>query len=397
MNGLHYIWRNIRHRSLLSALTVFAVMVTAALFVLLLMCKDGFDEGAKKGYGPFELVIGAEGSEIQLVLHTFYRVGVPTGNIPHELLEHVRASEEVEYAFGLTAGDNYRGYPIVGIDPAYFQARYGDRQLAEGRLYSQLGEVTVGYAVARSLGLEVGDQFHGAHGVVHHGNGQDEGHEEHEAFMYTVTGILPKLNTADDRTIFTTMDHAWAVHEQEEAQREITAVLVKPASLFGLQKLKQDYDQWDHVQAAYSSRAVADVLNRIDTGSQLILIVMVICVLLAAVTLMLAMTASIQERKRDVGLLRLIGKPKSYILLMMAGEGVLLAVMGLVLGLILGHLIGWAIGDLVFVHTGVQLQPGKPATGEFGLMVAAVGIGVLASLGPAIRIYRTDALSLFRP
>ncbi|MCR8659450.1 ABC transporter permease [Paenibacillus endoradicis] len=398
MNGWKYIWNNMRYRSLLSALTIFAVMITVALFVLLLISKDSVEHGAQKGYGPFELVIGADGSDSQLVLNTFYRVGVPTGNIPLELLSTIEKSEHTDVAYGLTTGDNYNGYPIVGVSPAYFATRYEDRHLEAGHLYAALGEVTVGYAVAKELGMHIGDQFSGAHGLVEHVDLDHESNEkdEHNSFHYKVVGILPKLNTADDRTVFTRLEYAWAVHNDDDSAKEITSIIVKPLSLVGIQSLKQQFDTLDNVQAVYSSKAVADVLNVVDTGSQLLMIVMSICVLLAMAALLLALTASIQERKRDVGLLRLIGKSKVYILSTLIAEGMALATIGLIAGLILGHIVGVVISDSLFIQTGVQLQAFQIATYEWLLIIATLSLALLASLGPALKVYRTDAITLFR-
>lgn len=418
---MNYIWSHLKHRAFLTVLTVIAVTVTVALFSLLLMSKDGVEQGARQGYGPFEVVIGADGSESQLVLNTFYRVGAPVGNVPYDTLQQVRDSGQAEAVYGMTTGDSHEGYPIVGIDPTYFQTRYEDRSLSDGKLYGQQGEVTVGYTVAKALDLKIGDTFSGAHGLVEHvdiaddhheeeaGHAEEEGHEEeaghaeeeehadmHESFVYTVTGILPKLGTADDRAIFTTMDYAWAVHELSEDEREITAIIVKPATLLGAQTVKQQFDELDNVQAVYSSKAVADVLNMVDNGSQLLMIVMLICALLAASTLLLALMSSVQERKRDVGLLRLIGKSRTYILSCLIGEGVALSAAGIVLGVAAGHIIAALLGDLVFTVTGIQLEALRFATNEWLLMAGALVIGALASAGPALRVYRTDALALFR-
>ncbi|WP_019533057.1 ABC transporter permease [Paenibacillus ginsengihumi] len=400
MNGWKLLWRNMLYRKSLSLLTIFAVAVTVSLFVLLLLCKDGFERGAANGYGPFELVIGAEGSESQLVLNTFYRAGAPTGNIPLEVLQAVSEENQVDAAFGMTAGDHYNGFPIVGMDPAYFPVRYGDRHLKEGRLYGQLGEVTLGYAAAQSLGVRVGDQFSGAHGLIgHHELEEEHGdHEEdaHESFKYTVVGVLPKLNTADDRAIFTTMDYAWAVHDHQQGAREVTAILVKPKSLLGAQSVKQKYDQWDRVQAVYTSKAVADLLNMVDTGSQILTLVMTICVLLAASSLLLSLTAAFHERKKDIGLLRLIGKSKSYILLTLLGEGMVLTAAGLAAGLLVGHAAGWLISEPLFTATGIQLEGFRLSANEVYITASALALGAIASIIPAVRLYRVDAQSLFR-
>ncbi len=189
-------------------------------------------------------------------MNTFYHVGTPTGNIPYEIAEQLKKEDQVDAAYAMTTGDNYNGYPIVGIDPGYFNTRYGDRKLASGKLYGQLGEAVVGSYVAKTMGLKVGDTFKGGHGLVkesghageeHHADGHDSaghdaagnnaagqdaaghdaaGHDEdeHDHFVYTIVGILPNLNTSDDRAVFTTLDYAWAVHNTQQGEhKDVTA------------------------------------------------------------------------------------------------------------------------------------------------------------------------------
>lgn len=423
MNAWSYVWSHMKRRKLLCGITILAVALTVALFTLMLLSRDGVEHGAQKGYGPFELVIGAEGSSSQLVLNTFYRIGSPTGNVPLTILEEVRSSSEVELAYGVTSGDSYRGFPIVGVDAAYFPSRYNDRKLNDGRLYQESGEVAIGYAAAKALNLKTGDTFTGAHGMVqaieydhdeadHASNNHNDedpaynGHEEnsqgghggdeHDSFIYTVVGILPRLGTGDDRAIFTSMNHAWIVHGLDSGPREITAIMIKPATLLGASELKNKYDELDHVQAVYTSKAVADVLNVVDGGSQLLLIVMGVCAALAASTLLLALTSSMTEKKRDVGLLRLIGKPGKFIFLCLIGEGVALTAAGILLGSLSGRLAAWLFGGFLFEKTGIQLNPSGLATDEGVFLLCALALGVLASAVPTLRVYRIDAISLFR-
>ena len=161
MKVISLLWSQIWHRKTLSLLTICSVAITAALVVFLLLCSQGVEQGAEKGYGPFEVTIGAKGSASQLALNTYYHIGAPTGNIPITILEDVRKNEFVESAYAMTTGDNYNGFPIVGMEPGYFLTRYGaDKQMAHGKLYGKLGETIVGSYVASSLGLHVGDTFH---------------------------------------------------------------------------------------------------------------------------------------------------------------------------------------------------------------------------------------------
>ncbi|MEK3880287.1 MULTISPECIES: ABC transporter permease [unclassified Paenibacillus] len=405
--------RNVLHRRFLSLLTVCAVAITVAFIVLLVLSRQSVEQGAKKGYGPFDLVIGAAGSETQLVLNTFYHIGAPTGNIPLTVLDEARQDPSVEAAFAMTTGDNYKGYPIVGIDSGYFFTRYGGSRLQEGKMYAHTGDTIIGSYVAQSLGLKVGDTFAGAHGLVQgedhesaaaeHEEGHEEEHEAgesgghaHEDFRYRVAGILPELHTPDDRAVFTTVDYAWAVHGLAPEEREITAVLVKPASLLGAHDLKQAFDGSNGVQAAYTSKAVSEVLNAVDQGSRLLGMLTAICVLLAAIAILLSLVAAASERTKDVGILRLLGKSRAYVWLSLTTEGLLVTATGLIVGLVIGHLGAYLLKDMLFSQAGIQIEP-YHWTPEHGLIVlGALAIGLLSSLGPAFRMYRMHPLALFK-
>lgn len=420
MSLFHLTLRNVLHRRFLSLLTVCAVAITVAFVVLLVLSRQSVEQGAKKGYGPFDLVIGAAGSETQLVLNTFYHIGAPTGNIPLAVLDEARRDPSVDAAYAMTTGDNYKGFPIVGLDAGYFFTRYGDSRLQAGSMYAHTGETIVGAYVARSLELEVGDTFAGAHGLVQgehqdsapaeaeeeesheaegvEGTGHHEEHEQHahESFRYTVAGILPELHTPDDRAVFTTVDYAWAVHELAPEDREITAVLVKPASLLGAHDLKQGFDGSNGVQAAYTSKAVSDVLNAVDQGSRLIGLITAICVLLAGITILLSLIAAVSERTKDVGILRLLGKSRAYVWLTLTTEGLLVTATGLIAGLLAGHLGAYLLKDMLFSQAGIQIEPYQ-WTGEHWLIAGgALVLGLLSSLGPAFRMYRMHPLALFK-
>ncbi|HTG67945.1 MAG TPA: FtsX-like permease family protein [Candidatus Udaeobacter sp.] len=392
--------RNLVHRKFLSLLTIVSVTVTVALLVFLILCQASVNEGAKKGYGPFELVIGADGSDTQLVLNTFYHVGAPTGNIPLDVLNQAKSNNQVLAAYGMTTGDNYNGFPIVGIEAEYFLTRYGDHRLASGHLYQKLGEVVVGSHVAKSLNLHVGDTFKGGHGVMeeadHSFEEEEEHHDAHETFTYRVSGILPFLNTPDDGAVFTTMDYAWAVHGEEQSHREVTAILIKPKSIGGVPLIKQQYEEMNNVQAAYTSKAVADVLNVVDRGAEIISLVTVLCVILASISILLSLTAAANERQKDVGLLRIIGKSKRFIFLSFIGEGLVLVSIGLLLGLLAGHLSGFMFKDLLFEYTGIQINALTFSGQHLLLVVGTFLFGLLAMLIPSIKMYRIDPLQLFR-
>jgi len=400
MSLIKFTIRNVMHRRFLSLLTISAVAVTVAFILLASMAKDSVEKAAEKGYGPFDLVIGAEGSETQLVLNTFYHIGAPTGNIPVNVLEQAEADSGVDKAYAMTTGDNLEGFPVVGIDPEYFLTRYGERRLEQGAIYRNTGEAVIGSYVARTLNLRVGSTFTGSHGLVQDGHEEaEEGHEDHEVhegFSYTIVGILPDLGTPDDRAVFTTLDYAWAVHGLENEHKEITAVLVKPASLLGAHNLKETLDGSSGIQAAYTSKAVSDVVNAVDQGSRLVSVLTSLCVVLAAICILLSLIAAAGERTKDAGLLRLLGKSKGYVWLTLTSEGLLITSTGLAAGLLLGHLGAYLLKDVLFAQAGIQVDPFRLTVQHGWIAAGTLMVGLLSSTGPAFRMYRLSPLALFK-
>lgn len=402
-------WKNIWYRKTISVLTIFSVSVAMALAVFITLSQEGVEKGAAKGYGPYELVIGADGSGTQVALNTFYHLGAPVGNISYEIYEQVQSSEWVEKAYPMTKGDNYQGFEIVGTDTGYLSTRYPDVSLQEGTLYREQGEVLVGSHVADTLGLRVGDEFFGGHGAVWAET------EQHDNLTYRVVGILPPLFTPDDKAIFTTIDTAWLVHggEEHEAERhddegqeagehdqhagegDITAIVVKPKGLAELQMLKNQINQQDKVQAVYSSKAIADVVNMLDVGGKLVQLIAFTSILIAAISVLLSLSASAAERKKDIGLLRLLGKSKIYILSGMMIEGSVLTCIGMLAGMGTGHLASWAVSGMVFDYAGIQILPWAFYYSEVYIILGALALGVVASIWPALRAYHVQPLELF--
>ena len=394
MSLFQFVWRNILYKKVLSVLSIVSVSVGVALVIFITLAHDSMEEGAAKGYGPYELVIGAEGSSTQLALNTFYHIGAPTGNISYEVYEQVKESDLAEVVYPLTKGDHYQGHQIVGVPVEYLASRYPHVSLAEGSLYQQTGEVVIGSQIAKDLELRVGDKFYGSHGQV-----SAHSDDHHQELLYRVVGILPPLHTPDDKAIFTTVDHAWVVHHQEEEsdrEKEVTALVVIPKGLMELQTLKNFANEMDGVQGVYSSKAMADVLNIVDYGTKAIQVITSICIFIAAISLMLSLIVTTTDKKKDIGLLRLIGKPKWYIWGSVVLEGQILTIIGCLFGMLLGHLTSFLLNDLFISYIGIPLQTGSIRSFDGYILLSAMIIGFLASIWPALRSYQVHPLTLFR-
>ena len=178
-------------------------------------------------------------------------------------------------------------------------------------MYEQTGEVVVGAYVAHVLQLEVGDTFHPSHGA------HDDGHA-HENLDFTVVGILSPMNTPDDKALWTTMDYAWVVHESDA--KDVTAIAVVPKDLMQLQQIEQLYNMQEGVQAVYSGKGISTILSIVDRGQAMMTLFLFLALLVSMLSVLLALFALNAGRKKDIGLLRLIGKSRTFITSVVSGE-----------------------------------------------------------------------------
>lgn len=390
MELLKLTWKNMWHRKALVILAMSTVAIATAFIVFVQLLNDKIEQTAKEGYGPYELVVGKAGSDMQLMLHTFYHIGEPVGNIDYAVYEYVEKSPWQQAAFAMTRGDSYEGYPLIGVDPNYLSNRYPEAKV-KGAVYSQVGEVVVGAHVAKSLQLQIGDTFFASHGEVH------SSHEQHED-IFEVVGILSPLGTPDDQAIFTTLNYAWLLHDGEGMDRErgpITSIVIQPKGLMELQQLADQLNEFDDVQAIYSGKIVSSILSFVDTSRTFVYLISMVAFIIALMAVMLVLLAVSLQRQKDIALLRLIGKSQNYIVSTIVLEGMWITLLGSIFGLILGHIVTGIFSPIMYEKFSVQLDAFQFVSGEGWIVLICVVIGLFASIWPAIRAYRTDPLTLF--
>ncbi|MDD3519311.1 MAG: ABC transporter permease, partial [Chromatiales bacterium] len=283
MNAFALALAYLRARALNTALNVLLLSLgIATICVLLLVSHQLGDRMLRDGRG-IDLVVGAKGSPVQLILSAVYQVDFPTGNIPLAEAERLRAHPTVREAIPLALGDSFQGQRIVGTEHAY-AAHYG-ASIAEGRLWQAPFEATLGARAAATTGLRVGDRFFGAHGLA----GGDHLHV-HDAFPYEVVGVLAPTGTVIDRLILTPVETVWAVHEHGDAPHvdeplvdavamhedeheheheddhaadahQITALLIKYATPLAAVSLPREINDGTAMQAASPAMETARLLS----------------------------------------------------------------------------------------------------------------------------------------
>ena len=373
-------------RPLLSALNAAMLALGVATIAFLLLAADQAEERLTRDARSVDLVVGAKGSPLQLILSTVFHADVPTGNIGLEEARAVQANPMVASATPLALGDSFHGSRIVGTDESFLALH--DAKVAQGRLFSAEMEAVVGAEVARREGLAVGAKLTGAHGLAEAG----PAHGEHP---YTVVGILAPTGTVADRLVLTSVESVWHVHEAHAPARpEITALLIRYRTPLAAAMLPRAINATTAMQAASPAYEAARLLDLAGVGVETLRWFAIVLMASAALSLFAALSSALQERRYDLALLRTLGARPASLAALTLAEGVTLLVAGVILGLALGHGAAHALG-IWLSHAGSWPLTGLAwAPGE-GLLVASVlGAGAFTCLVPALQAYASDPAAL---
>ena len=383
----------LRARPLQTALSVLLLALGVGTIAMLVLVVTQLEDRMGRDARGIDLVVGAKGSPMQLMLSGIYHLDAPTGNIPLAALGSISKNRMVKRAIPLALGDSWKSFRIVGAGREYPE-HYGAK-VAAGRFHEKPMEALLGAEVAARTGVGVGSKFAGSHGIGGEG-------EEHANAPYTVVGILAKSGAVIDRLVITSIESVWQVHEAAhepadekekkalEEDREVTVILVQYASPLAAATLPRAVNAQAGLQAASPAYESARLFRIIGVGVEALRAFAAVLMLAAALSVFIALYTALEERRYDVAVMRALGASPGTLFGLLLVEGALLAIVGAFLGLVLGH--GFA--SLLGMWLEAAQQPSVTGlvfySEELWLVAIAVAIGVLSALIPAGRAYRTD-------
>lgn len=400
----------LRDRPLTTALNLLLLAIAVAMLVLLVQVSEQASERFDRDAQGVDLVVGAKGSPLQLILSSIFHVDQPTGNIPLEARTVLERDPSVARVVPLALGDNFRGYRIVGTD-AGFAALY-DLKLAQGRSFAAPMEAVLGAEVARATGAEVGQKFIGSHGLAEE-EGQKQGHD-HAPF--TTVGILAPTGGVADRLILTSVESVWQVHgieghhedgdhheadhdhghDQHEAagpeslEPELTALLVTYRNAAGAMRVPAMINRQSALQAAVPATETARLLDLLGASLVGLRIFAWLLAATGGLAILVALVGMVRSREGDLALLRVMGASRGQVFGTVLLEGVLTAIIGTILGWITAHSLMMLARASFPVLAELGLAAWHPLPAEAALAVSVVGIGALAALVPGLAVYRID-------
>jgi putative ABC transport system permease protein len=359
-------------------------MGIATVTLLLLFSGTATDRLLRDGRG-IDMVVGAKGSPLQLVLSTVFQTDIPTGNIDLAEVQTLAHNPMIRRAVPLALGDATHSFRIVGTTPDYV-ALY-NAHLAQGQMFQQPMQAVLGSQVAQSLHLHPNDTFVGAHGVS--GNG-----ELHSAFPYTVTGILAPTGAVIDRLVLTPVESVWRVHADEhtaaDPAQQVTAVLVQARTPLALIMLPYQINLRTPYMAAIPAQQAARLFSLLGFGLSAFRALAWVLIATAGLGMLIALTTRLRERRGELATLRLLGASRLQLFISVLIEALILATLGALLGLALGHAGAWSLS--VWFPSGQAMasieSTWRPS--EWGLLALAIAVGLIAAAIPAVTAYRSD-------
>ena len=397
---LKIILKNLFHKPLGTTLSVALLSLSTGIISLLLLLQNQLEQKFENDLRDIDLVVGAKGSPLQLVLSAVYHVDAPTGNIPMAEVDKIRQLRSVQQVIPLAYGDAYQRFRILGTDTSYIGKYSGT--LREGRYFKQNMEAVVGATVANQTGLRLGQTFFGTHGEAEEG-------EKHDQAGYQVVGILKESNSVLDNHILTNIASVWTVHEHHETDdgehhdhhdhhdeatvvtmpHEITAALVKARSTMAVMTLPRMLNETTNLQATIPALEINRLMKLLGIGVATLQALAIGIMLISGFSVFIALYNRLRERRYELALMRSLGCSRLRLFGMLIAEGLLLALAGFAGGVLLSRTALYLLNctaaqdfHLVFRYNFI------PAEGL--LLLVALLVGLMAALIPASKAFRMD-------
>ncbi len=444
MNLGYLAYRNMVSKPLGTLMSVFLLMLSVALVTFAVQLDEQVEGQLNKNVAPFNMVVGAKGSPLQLVLSSVLHMDVPTGNIPLKEAMTLKKNPLVASAIPVSYGDNYKGYRILGTEIAYIEKYEGT--LAEGELFDHAFEVVAGSNVAKRLDLKIGDTFHGAHGLV---SAEGEAHEEHP---YTVKGLLNPTGTVIDNLLITNLESIWEAHHHDEEDtdheehdeheahdeheghdghedhdehgahedhdeheaheeheeheahddheaheehhdledKQITSLLVEFKNPMGMVQLPRFINENTSMQAALPGYEMERLSGLLGSGAKAVNGIAYAILFVSGLSIFIGLLRTIRERRQELALLRTYGLRTGQLLLLGLLESLFLTVIGFVIGWLFGRLGVWLASQYMQATYGYGLTISGPNLTEVYFLGAILLLAMIATLLASVSIFKLN-------
>ena len=398
MKTLRWAWQFLWSRPLAAALNLLLLSLGLASITLVLLVNHQIQQAFARDLAGIDVVVGAKGSPLQLILSGVFQIDTPTGNVPLAEVQALQTNPQVAKLIPISMGDSFKGYRIIGTTPDYVSHYAG--VMASGAMWQAPMQAVLGARVARDTGLRVGDSFVGSHGL---GGG---GHA-HGQTPYAVTGVLAPSGSVMDRLILTPTESVWRVHEKDtaldaadqkilEEEREVTLALIQYRSPLAAVTFPRFINTATNMQAASPALEVSRLLGLIGIGADVLRAFAGVLLLTAGVSVFIALWSAVRERRADLALLRMLGAAPRQLAALLWCEALWLALLATLLGLALGQGVAALLAVALDVDKSISLAALNWPVALLSVPALALGVAVASALLPTWEAYRVSVLELLQ-
>ncbi|MEX0335009.1 ABC transporter permease [Vibrio tubiashii] len=400
-------WKSVRNRKVTAILTI----LTVAISVVLLLGVERIRTQAKESFANTisgtDLIVGGRSGQVNLLLYSVFRIGNATNNIDWKSYQEFSQHRAVKWAIPISLGDSHKGFRVMGTNQSYFEHyRYGQKQnlaFSQGKPFEGLFDAVIGAEVARSLDYTIGSEMIIAHGI------SDVGFSRHDNTPFRVVGILAPTGTPVDKTVHVSLEAIEAIHvgwesganlgnnpsaEQLEAMnfqpKQITAMLLGLKSkiqTFALQRQINTYPK-EPLSAILPGVALHELWGMMSVAEQALMAVSIFVVVAGLLGMLSSLLTSLQERRREMAILRAMGARPRHVFSLLILEASVLTFIGLLVGIIGLYAMLTAAGPIIQQSYGINLQMSALSHYEWMLLAAVQLAGTIIGFIPAFRAYR---------
>ncbi|MDX2114828.1 MAG: FtsX-like permease family protein [Planctomycetota bacterium] len=430
LTDMTIIRRSMTARLFSTLTTILTVAVAVALMLVLLTMRDAGEKAFERGSGNMHILVSRDSSPMVSVLNGVFYANAPARPIAWREYEKLAAELPLEFAIPIQLGDSYRGLPVLATTPEFFSQFKPDPQvgwsLAQGRYFEKELEIVVGAAAARSSGLAIGDTIFVTHGVPRAaalGGEQPAAAEPHvhKEFPFKVVGILNPTGSAHDRALFMNLDSSWIMHafdrmlvedprapvptvaDLDERDRLITGIYLRVLTRPGQDAsaaLPQVYSMLrsdPSITAASPTDQIRQLFTIVSNIDQLFVAMAAVVMVSSGIAIMLALYNSMEQRRRQIAVLRVLGCSQGRIFGLVVTESAILGMLGAAAGVLAAFAGSTLVAGIMKQRLGLVIEPALPLELTLLVILATIALAAAAGIVPAAMAYRTPVVRNLRP
>ena len=398
--------KSINNRKFTSLLCVLSIALSVTLFLGIERIRNGAKEGFTNTISKTDLIVGAKGGSLQLLLYTVFHIGGAVNNIKYESFEAISKNPTVEWAIPISLGDSYKGFRVIATDDNFYQHyRFrGDHKIEfkEGTMPQDTFDVALGSEIAKKLKLKIGDPIVLSHGI------SNEAILNHETVPFRIKSILAPTQTPIDTAIYITLHGEEAMHigwesgvpsgEKINPERykkenikidELTSFMLKLKSRIAVLRLRSDIDKYEKepLMAVIPALTLQEMWQTIGYVEQVLFLVSLCVLSVGILSILISLYTSINERRREMAILRSLGASSFHIFGLLLYESSLLVLLGCIIGVGSLYLLLFFIRPWLEANFSIYLENQGLSKLEWMYLVGIFIAGSFAGLIPAIKAY----------